>query len=133
VLRPKGKQVDTIAHLKRNIVRANVEENRLAHTVLLVIARMENDPKYKAYGQGLKILPEARQLLETTGIDLSNGGWIAELENFQEHFRDKYKTAVFGGLKCDLIMFGLTAQGLPLSPYFNQFLKLKVLQSGFHL
>jgi hypothetical protein len=43
-------------------------------------------------------------LLATTGIDLSNGGGIAELIRFQEYFKE-YRIVVFRGLNCEDIMF----------------------------
>jgi hypothetical protein len=43
-------------------------------------------------------------LLETTGIDLANGGGITELIRFQEHFHE-YKIVVYDGLRCDSILF----------------------------
>jgi len=43
-------------------------------------------------------------LLETTGIDLSNGAGIPELVSFHEHFRE-YKIVVYHGLNCDNIIF----------------------------
>ena len=45
-----------------------------------------------------------RQLLKTTGIDMKNGGGIAELTRFQEHFHE-YKIVVYSGVNCDSIMY----------------------------
>jgi hypothetical protein len=47
--------------------------------------------------KGLKIRPVVDHLLETTGIDLTDGGGIPELMKFHEHFKD-YRIVVFGGL-----------------------------------
>jgi hypothetical protein len=44
------------------------------------------------------------RLLETTGIDLKDGGGIPELMSFQEHFND-YRLVVYGGLNCEDIVF----------------------------
>ena len=43
-------------------------------------------------------------LLTTTGIDLTNGGGIPEIMQFQEHFKE-YRIVVFGGLNCEDIVF----------------------------
>jgi len=45
-----------------------------------------------------------QKLLETIGIDLSNGARITELDRFQEQFRE-YKIVVYLGLSCDNSMF----------------------------
>ena len=50
------------------------------------------------------IRPVVDRLLETTGIDLSAGGGLAELMRFQEHFKE-YRIVVFGGLNCEDIYF----------------------------
>jgi hypothetical protein len=43
-------------------------------------------------------------LLAIKDIDLTNGGGIPELMDFQEHFKE-YRTVVFGGLNCKDIVF----------------------------
>ena len=94
----------TMAHLKKSIVEVKTEENCLAHALVIAIAKVENDPNYKAYSKDRKIRHAVQTLLDATGIDLSNGGWIPELMRFQEHFR-QYKIVVYHGLSCDDIMF----------------------------
>jgi len=89
-----------MAHLKTSIVEVKTEENCLAHALVTSIAKVENDPDYKAYRQGRKIRQVVQTLLETTGIDLSNGAGIPELVRFQEHFR-QYKIVVYRGLSCE--------------------------------
>jgi hypothetical protein len=86
-------------------VRVNTDKNCLAHALLMAIARLENDPNYNSYRGGYKIRPEIPRLSETTGIDLSNGGGIPELQSFQEHFRDRYTIVVYGRMNCDSIFF----------------------------
>ena len=51
-----------------------------------------------------KIRPVVASLLETTGIDLTNGGGIPELIRFQEHFHE-YKIVVYDSLHCDNIIY----------------------------
>jgi len=62
-----------LAHLKRGIVEVKAEQNCLAHVLILAIAKLDNDPDYKAYVQGRKIRQVVQTLLETNGIDLSKG------------------------------------------------------------
>jgi hypothetical protein len=71
---------------------------------VIAIAKLTNDPNYKAYRQGRKIRPVVDNLLATTGIDLTNGGGIPELIKFQEHFKE-YRIGVFAGLNCKDLVF----------------------------
>jgi hypothetical protein len=103
-LKPKGRPLTVIAHLKRSIVEVEAEGNCLAHALVIAIAKVTNDPNYKAYIQGRKILPAVQNLLETTGINLDNGGGIPELIRFQKHFKE-YRIVVYEGLNCDQIIF----------------------------
>jgi hypothetical protein len=105
-LKTKGRPVSEMVHLKRSIIRVQVktENNSLAHALIIAKAKLTNDPNYKSYRQGYKILPIVQQLLQTTGIDLSNGVGIPELIRFQDHFRD-YKIVIDEGLHCEILMF----------------------------
>ena len=87
VLKSRGRPLSLMAHLKRSIVEVKAEENCLAHALVRAIAKVDKDPNYKAYIKGRKIRQVVQTLLETTGIDLSNGAGITELVRFQEHFR----------------------------------------------
>jgi len=98
------RQLSVIAHIKKRIVEVKTESNCLAWALIIAIARLENDSNYKSYRDGWKIRPVVRNLLETTGIDLTNGAGLPELVKFQEHFRE-YKIVVYEGLSCDNIMF----------------------------
>jgi hypothetical protein len=93
-----------MVYLKRSIIQVKTENNSLAHAVIIAKAKLTNDPNYKSYRQEYKILPIGQQLLQTTGIDLSNGGGIPELVRFQDHFWD-YKIVVYEGLHCESLMF----------------------------
>jgi hypothetical protein len=66
---------------------------------VIAIAKLPNDPNYKAYRLRRKIHSVVDNLLATTGIDLTNGGGVPELIKFQEHFKE-YRIVVFGGLNC---------------------------------
>jgi len=84
----RGRPLSVMAHLKRSIVEMKAEENCLAHALVIAIAKVDNDPNYKAHSQGRKIRQVAQTLLETTGIDLSNGSGIPGKVLYQEHFRE---------------------------------------------
>jgi hypothetical protein len=79
-----------MAHLKS--IRGE-SRNKLAHALVIAIAKITKDPNYKPYMQGWKIHPVVHNLLATTGINLDNGGGIPELEQFQDHF-NQYKIVV---------------------------------------
>jgi hypothetical protein len=75
-IKTKGRPLSVMAHLKRSIVEVRAEQNCLVHALIISIAKLTNDPNYIAYRKGYKILPVVQRLLETTGIDLQNGGGI---------------------------------------------------------
>jgi len=104
VLKSRGRPLSVMAHLKRSIVEEKAEQNCLAHALVIAIAKVDKDPNYKVYIQGRKIRHVVDSLLETTGIDLSNGAGNPELVLFQEHFRE-YKIVVYRGLSCEGINF----------------------------
>jgi len=85
-IKSMGRPLSVMAHLKKSIVKA--EANFLAHALLIAIAKVDKDPKYKAYRQSRKIPHVVQTLLEMTGIDLSNGAGFPEIVGFKEYFRD---------------------------------------------
>jgi len=99
-----GRLLSVMAHLKTSIVEVEAEENCLARALVISIAKVENDTDYKEYRQGRKIRHVVQTLLETTGIEMSNGAGIHELVRFQQHFR-QYKIVIYQGLSGEDIMF----------------------------
>ena len=111
-----GRPLSVMEHLKKNIAKVKAETNCLAHALIIAIAKLTNNPNYKACIKGRKIYPKVAQLLATTGISLDNGGGNPELERFENHFR-QYKVLVYTGLNCDEIMYEgrvETSEGLNL-------------------
>ena len=95
-----------MVHLKPSIIDVKAKTDCLAHAIIIAIARIINDPNYKAYPQGCKILQMVQHLLRTTGIDLQHGGGIPEPLRFQDHFSE-YRIVVYRGLDCgDIIVDG---------------------------
>ena len=84
----KGRPLASMVHLKRSIVEVKAEENCLAHALIISIVKLINDSDYNAFRKWYKIRPVLDHLLVTTGIDLTNGGGIPELMQFQEHFKE---------------------------------------------
>jgi len=103
-IKSRGRPLSVMAHLKRNIVEVQAEENCLAHALIIAIARLEKDPNYNSYRRGYKICHVVQKLCKTAGIDLSNGGGIPKLVRLQEHFRE-YKIVVYHGLRCEDVKF----------------------------
>ena len=109
-IKSKGRPLSVMARLKTSVVDVKAGENFLAHALIISIAKLENDPDYKAYRKGRKIRQVVQTLLETTGTDLSKGAGIPELVRCQEHFR-QYKIVVYRGLTCEDIMYNVPRTG----------------------
>ena len=73
-VKSKGRLLSVMAHVKHSIIEVKAETDCLAHALIIAIARLTNDPNYKAYRQGRKIHPVVQHLLQSTGITLDNGG-----------------------------------------------------------
>jgi hypothetical protein len=79
-------------------------DNCLSHSIIIAIAKGENDTHYKAYRQVRKIRPVVQKLLAETGISLTEGGGIPQLIKLQEHF-SQYKITVYQVLACEDVIF----------------------------
>ena len=77
-----------MAHLNRNIVEVKTNENSLAHALMIAIVRVTNDPSYKAYRQGWKILHKVSEFLQESGIDLSRGRGTPNYKHFSSICRN---------------------------------------------
>jgi hypothetical protein len=73
-IKSRGRPLSVMAHLKKSVVLVKASENCLAHSKIIAIAKVENDPNYKAYRKGRKIRPVVQKLLDKTVIFLT-GGW----------------------------------------------------------
>ena len=83
-----GRPISAMAHFKRSIVEVKAVDNCLAHALIIAISKVNNDPNYESYRKGTKIRPVVQNLLETTGIDLTNAAGIPSPTRFQEHFHE---------------------------------------------
>jgi hypothetical protein len=82
----RSRQLANMAHLKPMIIEVKAENNGLVHDLIIAISSLNIDPNYESYRKGYKIRPVFESVLETTGINLANGGGIPELIIFQDHF-----------------------------------------------
>ncbi len=76
----------------------------LAHALIIAMARVNCDPKYKSYRDGYKLHLTVDELLNASGVDLYNGEGLEELQQFQDYLSD-YKIIVYGGLSPDRLVF----------------------------
>jgi hypothetical protein len=53
-VKTEGRPLSVMAHLKKSIVEVKAETNCLAHALIIAVAKVTNDPNYKAYRQGRK-------------------------------------------------------------------------------
>jgi hypothetical protein len=58
------------------------------------MARVNGDPKYASYRDFKCTKKPFEGLLKASGVDLSNGGGLEELEQFQEYLSD-YQIVLF--------------------------------------
>ena len=48
-VKQKGRQLASMVQLKGSILEVRTEENFFAHALIIAIAKLNNDPDYKAY------------------------------------------------------------------------------------
>jgi len=65
-IKPKGRTLANMVHLKRSIIEVRVEENCLAHALIIAISRLNNDPNYTSCWRGNKIRPLVKELLDAS-------------------------------------------------------------------
>jgi len=71
-----------MTHLKKSIVEVKAKENCLAHALVIAVAKVTNNPNYKSYRKGWKILPKVRELLQASVVDFSRGEESQNYRNF---------------------------------------------------
>ena len=76
----------------------------LAYVLIIAMARVNGDPKYKSYRNGYSMKQPVQDLLTASGFDLTNGGGFKELEQFQNYLSG-YKIIVYDGLSPDRVLF----------------------------
>jgi hypothetical protein len=103
-VKTKGRSLDVLNVIKRSIVVVKAAFLCLARAEIIAMARVNNDPKYVSYRHGYGLHKPVQNLLNASGVDLSNGGGFRELEEFQQYLSD-YKIVVFDGLHTDGVMF----------------------------
>ena len=100
----KGRSIDVMSAIKRSIVVVKGAFLCLAHALIIAMARVNGDPKYAVYRHGKGLKEPVEELLKASGVDLTNGGGLEELQQFQDHLSD-YKIVVYDGLSPDRLIF----------------------------
>jgi hypothetical protein len=70
--------------VKRSIAVVNEAFLCFAHALIIAMARVNGDPKYATYRDGRCLENPVEELLKASGVDLSDGGSLEELAQFQD-------------------------------------------------
>jgi hypothetical protein len=89
----KGRSLDILSTIKKSIVVIQAAFLCLAHALIIAMAKVNGDPKYKSYRNCYRMKQPVQNLLSASGVDLTNGGGFKELEQFQNYLSD-YKIFV---------------------------------------
>ena len=100
----KGRSISVLSAIKKSIVTVKTAFLCLAHALIIAIAKVNDDSKFKSYSNGYCLTEPVEKLLNACGVDLSNGGGFDELQQFQQYLSD-YKIIVFDGLNPDRVIF----------------------------
>jgi hypothetical protein len=92
----KGRSLEVLNAIKKSIVIVKAGFLCLAHALIIAMARVNNDAKYKSYRNGYGLKKLVGEHLKASCVDLSNGGGFEELRQFQEYLVD-YKIIMFDG------------------------------------
>jgi hypothetical protein len=83
----KGHSLDVLSAIKRSIVVVKAAFFWLAYALIIAMARMNNDPKYKLYRNGYGLKEPVEERLKASGVDLFNGGGLKNFNSFNNTFR----------------------------------------------
>jgi len=83
----KGRSLDVISAIKKSNVVVKAKFLCLAHALIIAMARVNGDPKYKSYRNGRGLNEHIQDLLSASGVDLRNGGALMNLNSFKITFR----------------------------------------------
>jgi len=106
----KGRSLDLLSAIKRSIV-VKAAFLCLAHAIIIAMARVNGDPKYKLYRNDRCLKEPVEKLLNASGVDLSIGGVLKSFNSFNSTFRI---TKLLCLTVCTLI--GLCLAEIPFRP-----------------
>ena len=78
----KGRSLNVMSAIKK-IILVKAKFLCLAHALIIAMARVNGDPKYKSYRNGYGLKQPVEDLLNASGINLTNGDGLNEIKQFQ--------------------------------------------------
>ena len=84
----KKRSLTVLSAIKKSIVVVKAAFLCLAHALIIAMARVNGDPKYQSHRDGYLLDQPVDELLKASGVDLSNGGGIEELQQFQDYLSE---------------------------------------------
>jgi len=100
----KGRSLHVLSAIKKSIDKLKEGFLCLAHALIIAMARVNGDLKYKSYKDGKSLKQTVQDLLSVSDVYLTNGGGFKELEQFQNSL-SLYKIIVYVGLSPDSVFF----------------------------
>ena len=104
VEKTKGRFLNVLSAIRKSIVVVKAKFLCLAHALIIVMARVICDPKYASYRERYGLKKPVENLLSASSVQLTNGGCLKELEQFQKYLSG-YKIIVYDGLSPDRVIF----------------------------
>jgi hypothetical protein len=99
-VKTKSMSLSVLSAIKKIFVVLKAAFLCMAQKLIIAMDRVNGDPKNKSYRNGRCLQKPVEYLLEDSVVDLSNGGGLEDLQQFQAYLSD-YKIIVFDGLKPD--------------------------------
>jgi len=110
-VKTKGRSLDLLSAIKRSVVVVKAAFLCLAHALIIAMAKVNGDSKYESYRQGWCLKEPVEELLNASGVYLSNGGGLKNFNSFNSTFRT---TKLLCLMVCTLI--GLCLVEIPFRP-----------------
>ena len=100
----KRRSLYVLSVIKKCIVLVKAAFLHVAHALIIVMARVNGDPKYQSYRYEYLLDVPADELLMVEGVDSSNGGGFEDLQQFHDYISD-YKIIVYDVLSPTRFIF----------------------------
>jgi hypothetical protein len=79
----KGRPLNVLSAIKRRFTVEKAAFLCMSHALIIAMARVNGDTKYELYRNGKCLKKPVEDLLEVSGVDLSNGGGLEKLQHLQ--------------------------------------------------
>ena len=84
----KGRSLEVMSAIKKSVATLKTVVNCLVYALIIAMNRVNCDQNNISYSNGRGIRTLVEDLLEASGVDLSNGGGFREFRQFQEYLTD---------------------------------------------